>query len=341
MVDLGYRDKRYLVKYSLDVELFNLFGLEVYDIIPVRKVFMLITNKGDKILKKINCTLEEFQFIIDAVDYIKPNYNKIMEFSIAKDNKKYAEWEKELYCIMNRAPGRECEYSNPIDLSIASEGIAEFHKASEGFRHKNTKKNICGNSINNFIRKREEMQFFQNMALMYENKSEFDEMFLKNVEYYINKIQDSITFLQSSQYYKLCSEEDKVVLCHHDLAHHNIIINDNEAWFIDFDYAVIDLKVHDICNFINKVIKNFAFDIDKAKLILSNYNNINEISKREMEVLYGMLIFPEDFYEISKDYYSKRKDWEEQIFISRFKRKIDLEEQRVDFLQDFKKEFLK
>lgn len=340
MIDLGYRDKRYLIKYNLDVELFNLFDLKVYDIIPVRKVFMLITNKGEKILKKIDCTLEEFQFIIDAVDYIKPKYSKVMEFVNTKDNNKYAEWEGELYCVMNKAPGRECEYSNPIDLSIAATGIAKFHKASEGFRHKNSKKNISGNIINNFSRRQEEMQFFRNMALIYENKKEFDEIFLLNVECYINKIQESIKFLQNSPYYKLCSEEDKVVLCHHDLAHHNIIIDNNDACFIDFDYAVIDLKIHDLCNFINKVIKNFAFDIDKAKLILSNYDNVNEISKREMEVLYGMLLFPEDFYEIAKDYYTKRKDWEEQVFVSRLKRKINLEKDRVEFLDKFKNDYL-
>ncbi len=64
--------------------------------------------------------------------------------------------------------------------------------------------------------------------------------------------------MKQSEYYNLCKEKEKIVFCHHDLAHHNILINKEEVYFLDFDYAVIDLKVHDICNFINKAIKNFC-----------------------------------------------------------------------------------
>jgi CotS family spore coat protein len=141
--------------------------------------------------------------------------------------------------------------------------------------------------------------------------------------------------LEKSCYYKLCSEEDKIVVCHHDLAYHNILINGEMAYFIDFDYAVIDLKVHDLCNFINKVVKNFAFDIDKATSIVENYCNKNTLSKRELEVLNGMLAFPEDFYGISRDYYTKRKDWDEEVFLDRLKRKAGYKEDREEFLVKF------
>lgn len=336
MMDLGYRDKSYLANYDLDAGLFSEFDLIIYDIIPVRKVYMLVTDKGNKILKKIDCTLDEYQFIVDAVNYIKPNYSKIMEFLKTKNNQTFVNWKGEVYCVMDKAAGRECEYSNPVDLSIAAKALGEFHKASEGFRHKNSNKYICGNFIGNLKRKRDEMQFFKNMALMYENKKEFDEIFLANADYYIEKIKESISVLENTQYYKLCSEEDKIVLCHHDLAHHNIIIDNNDVYFIDFDLSVIDLKIHDVCNFINKAIKNLGFDIEKTKLILSNYSKTNDICKKELDVLYGMLVFPEDFYEIAKDYYTRRKEWEEQVFVSRLKKKLNLEKDRKEFLEDFK-----
>ena len=54
MLDVRYKDKAYLSKYDLDVNLFSKFNLLVYDVIPVRKVFILDTNKGDKVLKKVN-----------------------------------------------------------------------------------------------------------------------------------------------------------------------------------------------------------------------------------------------------------------------------------------------
>lgn len=339
MLDLGYRDKAYLSKYDLDVKLFEKFDLKVLDLIPIRKVFLLSTNKGDKILKRIDCTLYEFDFIVKALKYVNTNFERVMNFEDSTEGKKYAEWKGEYYCIMNKVKGRECEFSNPVDLAISAQGIGEFHKASEGFRYKNSNKYICGNLFKNLSRKKEEMLFFKRMVNLYENKGEFDDIFLKNVDNYVNKIDDCIAFLDKTAYYKLCSEEDKISLCHHDLAHHNIIIDEDKAYFIDFDFSVIDLKVHDLCNFINKVTKTFSFDIDKCKAILDNYRITNTLNQNELNVLFGMITFPEDFYEICKDYYSKRKEWDEQTFVSRLKRKVNFEPDRQEFLQEFKQQY--
>ena len=164
-----------------------------------------------------------------------------------------------------------------------------------------------------------------------------NEIFIKYADYYTEEIKSSIDILEKSSYYKLCDEKDKVVLCHNDLAHHNILLQDDEAYFIDFDYAIIDLKVNDLCNFINKAIKNSAYDIDKARQILEGYRINNTLDKRELEVLYGMLSFPEDFYTISRDYYTRRKEWDEDVFIDRLKKKVEFQVEREEFLIDFKK----
>ena len=335
MLDLGYLDKNYLSKYDLDVKLFDKFNIKVYDVMPLRKEYILVTNSGNKVLKKIDYTLEEFQFINNALNYIKDNFNRIIEFEKTLDDKIYQEWKGEIYCLMNMVEGKECDFSNAIDLGIAARGIGELHKASEGFRYKNSSKYICGNLITDLNRKKEEMLFLKKMANLYENKREFDNIFLKHVDIYIEKIENSIALLNKNLYYKLCSEEDKIALCHQNLDNHNIVIKDNKAYFIDFDFAVIDLKIHDICNFINKVAKKFSFDIEKANIIIKNYSLTNTLSNNDLNILFSMLTFPENFYEISKDYYTRRKEWEEQVFISKLNRKIKLEEDRVNFLENF------
>ncbi len=70
---------------------------------------------------------------------------------------------------------------------------------------------------------------FKNIVAIHEKKTEFDEIFVQNADYYIDEIKDSIDMLDKAGYYKLCSEDDKVVICHNDLAYHNILINNGEA----------------------------------------------------------------------------------------------------------------
>jgi CotS family spore coat protein len=346
MLDARYKDKTYLGKYDLDVNLFSEFDLVVSDVIPVRKVFILNTNKGDKVLKKVSYSTSQLEFINYGIEYIKNNnFNRIIEFEKTKNNLIYVPWKDDIYCIMNLVEGRECEYSNPVDVMLTSKALGELHKASkgliyeEGFQRllaKNEKRNLCGRLIENFNKRLKELMFFKSIAALYENKNEFDYIFLEHEKYYEENILKSIKILEQSEYCNLCKEEEKNVLCHHDLAHHNILINKEEVYFLDFDYAVVDLRVHDICNFINKAIKNFAYDIEKCHSILNEYTKVNPLDQRELKVLYGMLSFPEDFYSISRDYYTRKKQWSEELFLNRLKKKVEYRQDREEFLEIFK-----
>ncbi|WP_027623635.1 CotS family spore coat protein [Clostridium lundense] len=328
-------DKQFLAQYDLDVNLFYRFNVKPYDIYPLRSIFVVSTDKGNKVLKKISYSKEELLFIYDGIKYINNKFNRTMNFSKTFDGKIYTVLNDDIYCMIDLVEGRESDYNNPIDLGIATKGLAELHLAGEGFKGTLSSRYNSGKLINNFKRRLNEVKVFKTVASINEHKSDFDDMFLNKVDYYIEEIKKSIKLLENSSYYKLCGEENKVVFCHHDLAHHNIIIKGEEAYFIDFDYAIVDLRVHDLCNFITKAIKNYAFDIEKGKSILKEYSNINPLDKRELAVLYAMLTFPEDFYSIVKDYYTRRKDWTEETFVDKMKKKISAEEFRIDFLRGF------
>ena len=345
MLDVRYKDKAYLSKYDLDVNLFSKFDLLVYDVIPVRKVFILDTNKGDKVLKKVNYSINQLEFVNYGIEYIRNNhFDKIIQFEKTKAGLIYVKWKDDIYCIMNLVEGRECEYSNPVDINLTSRAIAALHKASQGLIDKeefkkllakNDQRYLIGKIVQNYRNKLDELMFFKSIATLNENKNDFDDIFLEHVEYYAENIKKSINIIKGSLYLQLCGEKEKIAFCHHDLAHHNILINKEEVYFLDFDYAVIDLRVHDVCNFINKAIKNFCYDIDKCRDILKGYTEINPLDDRELKVLYGMLSFPEDFYSISKDYYTRKKQWSEEIFLSRLKKKVEYKNDREKFLEDF------
>jgi len=349
VLDVRYKDRNYLSKYDLDVNLFSEFDLLVYDVIPVRKVFILNTDKGDKVLKKVNYSIDQLKFINYGIEYIKSNnFNRIIEFEKTKSNLIYVPWKNEIYCIMDLVEGRECEYSNPVDVMLTSRAIAGLHKASEGIAQeegfkrlllKNDGRSLIGKTIDNFNKKLNELLFYKDIATLNEDKNEFDCIFLKNVKYYEDNIKQSINILEKSDYYNLCTEKEKIAFCHHDLAHHNILVNKEEVYFLDFDYAVLDLKVHDICNFTNKSIKDFCYDIEKCHNIISEYTKVNPLDARELKVLYGMLSFPEDFYSISKDYYTRKKQWSEEIFLNRLKRKVEYKKDRELFLEAFKNHY--
>ncbi|BDR71395.1 spore coat protein [Clostridium tetani] len=330
-----YSTRNYLAQYDLDSTLFENFKVKPKEVLPLRSVFIISDETGEKILKKVNYTVDELEFIKKGLNYVNRSFNRTINFLETKDNKPYVIWNDSIYCMMNLVEGRESDYSNPMDLIVATEALAELHYAGKGFYSDIQSKNNLGKIIKNFKRKEREMELFKELALIYNNKSKFNNIFIENADYLIDQIKKSIKILENSCYYKLCSMEEKRVFCHHDLAYHNIIINKDKGYFVDFDYAIVDLRVHDLCNFITKWVKSSAYDIEKCSKILEVYNKINPLNGKEIEVLYGMLTFPQEIFSIVKGYYTENKNWSEESSIDKLKKKIDLEEFKEDFLKDF------
>ncbi|BDR63168.1 CotS family spore coat protein [Clostridium tetani] len=330
-----YSTRNYLAQYDLDSTLFENFKVKPKEVLPLRSVFIISDETGEKILKKVNYTVDELEFIKKGLNYVNRSFNRTINFLETKDNKPYVIWNDSIYCMMNLVEGRESDYSNPMDLIVATEALAELHYAGKGFYSDIQSKNNLGKIIKNFKRKEREMELFRELALIYNNKSKFNNIFIENADYLIDQIKKSIKILENSCYYKLCSMEEKRVFCHHDLAYHNIIINKDKGYFVDFDYAIVDLRVHDLCNFITKWVKSSAYDIEKCSKILEVYNKMNPLNGKEIEVLYGMLTFPQEIFSIVKGYYTENKNWSEESSIDKLKKKIDLEEFKEDFLKDF------
>lgn len=59
-----YVDKSILCSYDLSEDFFQELGINVYDIIPLRKVFVIFTDKGKKILKKLILLMKELILLI-------------------------------------------------------------------------------------------------------------------------------------------------------------------------------------------------------------------------------------------------------------------------------------
>ncbi|QLY79263.1 CotS family spore coat protein [Clostridium intestinale] len=338
MNKLRYSDEKYLCDYDLDTDLFELFDLKVEDLIPLRSVYILITDKGKKILKKIENT-EDMKFITTALDYIKEGYSDILTFVKAGDGNYYVRWKDGIYCVMELIEGRECCCSNPLDVVIASKALAQYHKSSlgilkylEGSNLEILKSNL-GKFPNKFNEAKENLLDIKQRVGKYGYKNTFDNILLESIDEQIENINESIKRIEKSNYENLCRDENKIVLCHNDLAHHNIILSEDRAYFIDFEYSLVDIRVHDICNFLMKSIKNYGYDFDKSIEIINAYDSVWKIEKDELEVLYAIMTFPNDYYNLVYNYYNKKKNWSYESFLSKFQNKLADELDRKDFLK--------
>ena len=344
MNKIRYSEKSYLCDYDLSLKFFNELGIRVNDVVPLRKVFVISTDEGNKILKKVNYDVDRVNLISEALDYIKKSYRNIITYNKFKDNLNYKKWNDQIYVVMDILDGREATFSNPVEINLCAENIALLHKASKGLRDYlkyKYKKDFLDISLKDKFQKAyDELLWMKSLVKNYKYKNEFDILFNNNVDEYLIEIEEAQKNICKSKYDDLRNAGDTISICHNDLAYHNFLIKDNKLSIIDFDFMTIDLRIMDIGDFILKCIKNAAFDIEKTLKCIDGYEKISPLKQQEKELLYILIKFPKDFYDISRDYYYKRKKWDYEVYLNRFKTKLNNEEFRYEFLKEYKKRIL-
>ncbi|WP_294405460.1 CotS family spore coat protein [uncultured Clostridium sp.] len=340
MNKIRYSEREYLCDYDLSLDFFNAVGVKVKDIIPLRKVFLLSTDEGNKILKRVNYNVERIKFISESLEYLKKSYKNIISYNKLKNNLNYIKWKDGIYIVMDILNGREASFSNPVEIELCAENIALMHNAAEGitgYLRGKYKKDFRDQSFKQKLKKAvEDFEYIKTVVNKYENKNEFDKLFLNNADKYIEEIKNTERDIDESSYESLRSDNNNIVVCHNDLAYHNFLIKNSEVSIIDFDYMTLDLRVCDVADFLLKAVKNSAFDIDKALSAMNSYEKVNTLKKEEKELIYIFLKFPKDIYSIITDYYFKRKKWTYDVYLSRLSAKLNNELFREEFINNYK-----
>lgn len=340
MDKIRYSEKNYLCNYDLSLDFFNDLGIEINDVYPLRKVFIISTDSGSKILKKVDYSEERVIFINECLNYVKKNYENIISYNELKNGLCYKKWKNDIYVVMDVIDGREISFSNPIEIELCAKNIALMHNASMGLRQylqeKYNKDFLDVSLKEKYKNAYRELTEIKGIVENYKYKNEFDELFMKNIDKYLSEIKEVQDDLEKSEYDKLRNDNELIVLCHNDLAYHNFLIKNKDISIIDFDFLSIDLRIMDIANFTLKSIKNAAFDVDKMSIGIRAYEYINTLRKQEKDLLYIMMKFPKDFYTIVRDYYYKRKKWDYEVYLNRFQGKINNEDFRYEFLKEYK-----
>ena len=338
MVKTRYVDKNILCEYDFKEEFINLLGIKINDVIPLRKVFVLFTDKGKKVLKITDSTKDRIDFIDKVLKIIESEYPMVLKYTRNTNGDIITVWKGKKYVLLDMVEGREATFTNPIEMELCTKAIAKMHIASNNIFKNISEEEIKKNSGENLINKMEEEYYtllqLEELVNKYRYKNEFDNLFLQNVDNAKKDLIKTIEELKNSRYESLINNKENRVLCHNDLAHHNFIIDGDKVNIIDFDYCSIDMRIVDIYGYAMKVIKNLAYNEEIIELIIKSYDEVNKLEKEEVEILRKLINYPKDFISIATDYYFKQKAWSEEVFLSRLKNKLEIDKFRIEFLNN-------
>jgi len=335
-------DRAFLSEYNLDIKLFETMGLKVKQIIPVRSVYRIVTDKGFFCLKRLRFPMEDMNFIFAAVEHLREGgFTNTFSIVKQKNGDDFISFKGDKYFLTEWIDGRECDFLNPLDIDAAIEVLARLHNAAEGYSPALPPEDRCyyGKWPENFRKRIDEMKLIKEQALAKPEKSDMDEIYLDYVDMCINDGEEALLMLSKTDYLGISERAAKKGgFIHHDFAHHNILHTfDGRTYVVDFDYCIMDIRIHDIGSLIIRNMKKTNWDIDKAMDVLESYDRRNPISKEELSVLAPFFLFPQDFWMISRQYYIERKPWDEEDFVDKMSTKSEYTLMRRKFIEEYEK----
>lgn len=316
------------------------YNINVLTIEKIKNVYKISTLQGNYCLKVVKYEIQHFLFILGAIKHLQNNgFNSIPEIISNKagiDHIKLASNNAFLTPWIN---ARQCDYDNLYDVTLATSKLAEMHIKSQNFvLRKNMKPRIGWYKwIDNFITKNDEILDFKSRIDRKNKKSEFDLLYLKNMESELERADKSILNLSLSSYLeKMQSEIEKHGFCHHDYAHHNVLIGENDnVNIIDFDFCILDSHLHDLSSLIIRVMKNGKWDIRNVLHILNVYNSTNHVDRLDIPIMAAFMDYPQEYWQIGIQYYWEKQLWGEEFFLKKLEKIYQDEYGKQDFLDEF------
>ena len=140
----------------------------------------------------------------------------------------------------------------------------------------------------------------------YSKWSDFDVLFLKNYPEYKERITKALKLLESTGYIKRFNKARQMNhICHNGLKEEIFRISCDAVYITKLDFATVDYQLADLCGLIRRK-KNY--DIDNNR-ILDVYSKVNPLDPEEEVILEAMLLYPQAFVKIVREYYQKKRSW--------------------------------
>ena len=314
------------------------YDITVLNINKVKNVYKITGVEGDFCLKQVKYNFLRFKHILEVIDYLKKNeFDNILDIILTYEDEKYVEYKNIFFYMTKWLESRELNYSNQYDLIRASQHIAKFHNYSNGFApSEDTDVDIRYMKwIQVFDKKINDLLEFKEIIEKKKDLTLFDKIYKQNIDKNISLSNEAVENLYKFNYKEVMKETvKKNYVCHHDLANHNLLLDQfGKIYFIDFDYVIIDTYLHDLGSFITRSLKYGRWNDEKFQIVLKSYKDVKHISKKELLILMSFILFPNDFWQLGIQYYNEKIYWKEEKFIRRLSRIEEDREDRKNFIK--------
>lgn len=324
----------------------DLWGLKAKKIRKVRSVFKVTTDEGVYCLKPVRDKETRLHFFDSVLGYAADQGFPILAPYIRTQSGELVGVNAEQRLILSPwiQDTNEIDYRNIEEVTKAAVVLGQFHYATQGYLPEEgiRVKDKQGKWVEKLAQRTRDVQCFIEKAKKSNNK--YDQYFLEYAGWILNETSEAYFAMRASDYYEKVEESTELCqMCHGDPSKRNFIKNrQGEVFLIDFDSMKSDLPVVDLWRFLRRILSRDQWKMEKIKPIIDGYISQFPLDRRDFEILYSFLLFPEKIWRNAHKYYERQgwDGWSHDRLLKNFKRLVAQKEDRNRFLTEFKETFL-
>lgn len=289
---------------NIPEDLLNEYDLEVYRSQYNRNNFILDTNKGKYILRKVNIQQDQVVFIYETIYHLrKHGFYQIPSIYPTKKKLPYVNIAGQIYMLQAYQNSSEIEFKNIEDIKSTVRLLANFHKCGFDLKSSIVRPIHMKDLYSYFIKRSKETKTLKKTVQPLAQKTEFEEMFLKDYKEYLDLENLAITCINPDSCQSLIKHASlNKTLCHNDYKYHSVGKINNQINLLTIDKCGINMQVEDLSSILSKIMQKNDWDVDFLTILLEEYENIRPLLPEERAVLKALLIFPEKFASMCNEY---------------------------------------
>ena len=300
----------------------------------VKTVWKFSADGRQLCLKRLRQTYEKVLFSANAQIHIKNSGGLVPGVLLDKNEQPVVQYNDQLFVLYEWINGTDLNFSSPVDLRRAVQGLAHFHIASRGYKPTGASRisSKLGKWPEQYVSMKNKLVAWREIAAS--NLSQpYYSAYAKCAGSVLNIADQTIERLASSKYSMLTdSGSGSFVLCHQDYGKGNALAVGDNIYVLDLDGVTFDLPARDLRKIIGKTAENKGqWQAGTIRDILGWYMEVNPLNNDEREMLYTDLMYPHWFYGLVKNLFQGGKP----LKAAEIERIAKLEEAKVPVIKTF------
>lgn len=298
-----YRQDRSIVK-----QVCKQFGFRPQEIQQGRRdIWQVFDGERWYALKSTSQSAETLSLIHDIVDQVHDSgYPHLLTWKKTDTGEPFVQYEDACWYLTPWTQPQE-QQDLDYDPEALVRSLAIFHKQAEPLvrHHVDRAKPVELDLVEKWQNHQEKLGEYQSVVQNREYKSPFDKVYVGQID-----LVDRLFTFAIKGIERFVESESGVLprytLCHTRLHPSNLVRDDEQFYWLDFDHAEIDSPVRDLALFLRRF-QPSEMDPDAIQHLIEVYESENKLNPKEKKLLAIYLSYPEQVLRLAHKYYDQPK----------------------------------